>query len=98
MTPFEIVLMLEVSYRVDMRDSVHWGSQIYEQTLEKFVSLGLIEGVPQDEKSPKLTDRGKAYIHLLQCMPLPTANWSLPGPWNPSVPSSTFKVRERGYP
>lgn len=33
-----------------------------------------------------LSERGRAYVKLLCQMPLPVANWVIPGPWQPSIP------------
>lgn len=86
MSPFEIVTLLDIATLKDMKFSRSYGAPIYSETLDYFAKEGLIEGHQIDLDYPKITERGRAYVAFLQAMPLPVANWSIPGPWVPSIP------------
>lgn len=82
MTPYQIHVLLDLHTLEGMEHSAYSQAPIYQETIEQFFSAGLVGSTG----SPWLTDRGRAYVHFLETMPLPVANWSIPGPWCPSVP------------
>ncbi|WP_054074764.1 hypothetical protein [Comamonas testosteroni] len=86
MSPFEIVTLLDIATLKGMKFSRSYGAPIYSETLGYFAKEGLIEGHQIDLDYPKITERGRAYVAFLQAMPLPVTNWSIPGPWAPSMP------------
>lgn len=63
-----------------------------EEALQWFRSEGLIESTGMG--SVRLSERGDAYVKFLIALPLPIANWQIPGPWNPSGPRVKFKAQE----
>lgn len=85
MTPLQIEMLLH--YNASPGPFTPWGDAQHE-AIQLFFREGLIRA-PWSLDSVQLTERGKAYIRLLQLMPLPTSTWSLPGPWNPTLPPST---------
>ncbi|AOV01702.1 hypothetical protein [Delftia tsuruhatensis] len=88
MSPYEIHVLLDIHALAGMQHSQYSSAPIYLETLWSFQRHGLIDKVD----SPVLTERGKAYVYLLESLPLPVAHWSIPGPWNPQIPPCTFKV------
>ena len=84
MTPLQIEMLLH--YNASPGPFRPWGDA-QEEAIDLFLRERLIQ-MPVALDSVQLTERGKAYIKLLQMMPLPTSTWSLPA-WNPTLPPST---------
>lgn len=88
MTPLQINMLLHFYGRA--APWTEWHSA-QKEAFDYFVGEQLIE--PNDKggwnlDAPfKLTERGVAYVRFLCALPLPVANWTIPGPWAPSHPS-----------
>lgn len=95
MSPYQITLLLEIHTRGDMKTSAYWSGPAYSNALKEFASMGLIEGRQIDLDCPVMTERGRAYVDFLQAMPLPVANWAIPGPWAPSMPPGHQNEKEQ---
>jgi hypothetical protein len=86
MTPFQIEMMLHIysiaepipnlRYEGAQREAINW-----------FLAEKLIEVAGDRASGYELAPRGEAYVRFLTSMPLPVANWVIPGPWLPSEPS-----------
>lgn len=86
MTPFHIELMLHIYSIAEPIDGLHDPEGPQRAAINEFLHEKLI--VPGKRAAGyELTDRGEAYIRFLISMPLPVANWEIPGPWSPSTPS-----------
>ncbi len=85
MTPLQISMMLH--FHVSPSKYEPWGSA-QSEAMDWFVKEKLVEFPVTDRV--RLTERGKAYVSFLQTMPLPVANWAIPGPWVPSLPGDCF--------
>ncbi len=82
MTPLQIRMLLHYHCEAGPFDMA---GPAQHEALEEFVRLDLVY-VPLDDHRPRLTERGEAYVHFLTTLPLPVANWTIPGPWAPSMP------------
>lgn len=94
MSPYQITLLLEIHTRPDMKTSAYWSGSAYGNALSELASMGLIEGHHIDLDRPVMTERGRAYVDFLQAMPLPVANWAIPGSWAPSMPPGQKAMEE----
>lgn len=83
MTPLQIRMLLHYSYSPDPFQP--WGAA-QSEARDRFREEKLIDDEGCGPCSARLTERGQAYVGFLIAMPLPVANWSIPGPWNPSIP------------
>ena len=84
MTPLQIEMLLHVYARKSPIPNGEYPAQVDAMNgfiLDGLVELELVDGLPV------LAARGEAYVRFLMQMPLPVANWSIPGPWAPSHPN-----------
>lgn len=88
MTPLQIQMLLH--YHCSPAPFSPWGSS-QSEAMDMFRAEGLVND-PIGLCAATLTKRGEAYVKFLTTMPLPVANWSIPGPWNPSLPPSVLEA------
>lgn len=86
MTPLQIKMMLHIYGIAEPIDNLHDGHSAQRSAITEFLREELI--TPADcPCAYALTDRGMAYVRFLTSMPLPVANWQIPGPWTPTTPT-----------
>lgn len=84
MTPFQMEMLLHYYYSPEPFPRADTSAGV--DALEYFRAENLIKEMPE-EGEIRLSDRGLAYVEFLRSLPLPVANWTIPGPWNPSLPN-----------
>lgn len=89
MTPLQIKMMLH--FHCSSAPYPDWCGPASE-AMEWFRAEGLVQE-PVNLDHVKLTARGEAYVRFLTTLPLPTATWHIPGPWDPHLPDSSLEVR-----
>lgn len=83
MSPLEIEMLLHFHARAD---AYPWnGSPAESEALQRFRAEGLVME-PVNVDLVKLSERGRAYIRFITTLPLPVANWTIPGYSGPSLP------------
>lgn len=86
MSPYQIELLLH--FHCSPTPFPHHDAPAYQPEIEYFLREDLIR-LHVELDRPVLTARGRAYVEFLCSMPLPLANWTLPGPLIFSVPKET---------
>lgn len=92
MSPFEIDVMLHVYSIAEPMDLTN---ELRRLTVDKFIEWELIRSASSRGSGYELTPRGSAYVHFLCTLPLPVANWTIPGPWNPSLPPAPHSMERK---
>lgn len=87
MTPLQIQMMLH--FHCSPTRFENW-SPAASDAMSWFRQEGLVQE-PVNLDCVRLSKRGEAYDHFLTSMPLPFETWSIPGPWNPSLPGDSLR-------
>ncbi|MBT2300392.1 hypothetical protein J7E70_07930 [Variovorax paradoxus] len=83
MTPLQIEMLLH--FHTTPTPWPRLNAPACVEAIEGFIRDGLVRD--DDPSRYWLTERGEACIRFLCAMPIPVANWAIPGPWAPSHPT-----------
>lgn len=82
MTPYEIGVLLHYYARVDDHPDIQRNPPIWRPTIDDFKAAKLLATRAAEDNRHEavyvLTSRGRAYMDVLQAVPLPSLMWVMP--------------------